>query len=212
MTPKPYLNDSLKFTDDAIYDTQGKAVMMSWEESWMKDTAEIICQNRGDILNIGHGMGIVDNFIQSHSPNSHTIVEPHIDVLSQMKKNGWFSKPNIKIYQSKWQDCIQKLKQFDGVYFDTWDNDDKFYTNVIPNLHRLLKVGGIFTFWYPRNTPSEKLEEKLDSKYFNLEYKKIKIPLKKPEVVKKEYYMNPHLGEVLLPIITKKKNIKLSII
>ena len=123
--PKHYLYQHLKFTDDAIYDNTGRAVMMRWETSWMEDTAKVICQNKGDILNIGHGMGIVDNFIQSHSPNSHTIIEPHIDVLDQMEKNGWFSKPKVTIFQSKWQDCIQNLGPFDGIYYDTWD--DKYF-------------------------------------------------------------------------------------
>lgn len=208
---KHYLHQHLKFTEDAIYDNIGRAVMMSWETSWMKDTAEIICQNKGDILNIGHGMGIVDNFIQSHSPDSHTIIEPHIDVLDQMEKNGWFLKPNVKIYQGKWQEYINGLGQFDGIYYDTW-GDRGLYSNLIPMLHQLLKVGGVFSFWWAKNTPNKELEEILDIKYFNLEYKKIKIPLKKPGVVKEDYYIDPQLDEVLLPIVTKKKDIKLSII
>ena len=208
---KHYLHQHLKFTDNAIYDSTGRAVMMRWEASWMEDTAEVICQNKGDILNIGHGMGIIDGFIQSHSPNSHTIIEPHIDILDQMERNGWFSKPNTSILQGKWQDHIKNLGPFDGIYYDTWD-DKGLMTHLVPNLHNLLKIGGVFTFWYEKNIPCKELEKILDSRYFSLEYKKIKIPLKKPGVVKEDYYIDPQLDEVLLPIVIKKKDIKLSII
>ena len=209
--PKHYLDQPLRFTEDAIYDGTGRAVMMGWETGWMRYTAKVICKNKGDILNIGHGMGIIDDFIQSYSPNSHTIIEPHPDILNQMESRGWFLKPNVRIYKSKWQDCIENVKQFDGIYYDTWD-DKGLFTHLIPRLHKLLKINGVFTFWYQKNTPCEELEEILDTKYFNLEYKKFKVPLKKPGVVKKDYYIDPQLKEVLLPIITKKKDIKLSII
>ena len=212
--PKGYLQQHLTFTDDAIYDSDGKAIMMDWETSWMEDTAKIICKKGGNILNIGHGMGIVDNFIQSHSPNTHTIIEPHIDVLDQMKKNGWFSIPNVRVLQSKWQDCINNIGPFDGIYIDTWgpQNDQSLITHLIPSLHRLLKVGGVFSWWWSKNTKPKGINNILNPEYFSIEYKTIKIPSKKPGVVKESYYIDPQLDEVLLPIITKKKKLKLSII
>ena len=38
--------------------------MMSWETELMKEHAKIICHNKGSVLNVGHGMGIVDTAIQ----------------------------------------------------------------------------------------------------------------------------------------------------
>jgi len=40
-----------------------QGVMMDWEAPLMKRHAEIICEGRGDVLNIGFGMGIVDGCI-----------------------------------------------------------------------------------------------------------------------------------------------------
>ncbi len=41
------------------------------------------------ILNIGHGMGIVDDFLQSYDPAEHHIVEAHPAVLAKMREDGW---------------------------------------------------------------------------------------------------------------------------
>ena len=38
--------------------------MMSWETELMKEHARLICHNKGSVLNVGHGMGIVDRAIQ----------------------------------------------------------------------------------------------------------------------------------------------------
>ena len=50
-------------------------IMMSWEHPVMQRSAEFVCENGGDILEIGFGMGIASDYIQSYSPNSHIIIE-----------------------------------------------------------------------------------------------------------------------------------------
>ena len=42
--------------------------MMSWETELMKEHARLICHNKGSVLNVGHGMGIVDRAIQVIGP------------------------------------------------------------------------------------------------------------------------------------------------
>ena len=41
--------------------------MMSWETELMKEHARLICHNKGSVVNVGHGMGIVDRAIQVSS-------------------------------------------------------------------------------------------------------------------------------------------------
>lgn len=36
-----------------------------------------ICRAGGSVLNVGFGLGLVDEEIQKHSPGHHTIVEAH---------------------------------------------------------------------------------------------------------------------------------------
>ena len=63
-----YLRSKLKYdkndVEGLLLDDKEDAVMMSWETQLMKEHAKIICHNRGSVLNVGHGMGIVDRAIQ----------------------------------------------------------------------------------------------------------------------------------------------------
>lgn len=46
---------------------------------------QAICSSRGDVLNVGFGLGLVDRAIQSNQPRSHTIIEAHPDVLRKVQ-------------------------------------------------------------------------------------------------------------------------------
>ena len=54
-----FKDNILEFSDNQIWDpTVNMEVMMSWEVPIMERSAEFICQNKGDILELGFGMGI----------------------------------------------------------------------------------------------------------------------------------------------------------
>lgn len=58
-------------------------------------------------------------------PIRHTIIEPHKDVLVQMKLKGWYDKPGVKILEGRWQDFTEgEICGSDGgwdvVYIDTF--------------------------------------------------------------------------------------------
>ena len=63
-----YKDKTLIFESDKIYylDEGGPEcqVMMNWEDSIMKASADYVCENGGDILEIGFGMGISAGHIQ----------------------------------------------------------------------------------------------------------------------------------------------------
>ena len=123
--------------------------MMDWEAPIMSASAAYICQNGGDILEIGFGMGISAGYIQSHSINSHTIIENHPDVIP--KAQAWASgKSNVTIVTGSWYDVKNDLSTYDGLFYDTWgdDNMDQFSSS----LSSLIKVGGVATWW--NNEPS----------------------------------------------------------
>ncbi len=82
----------LTFEEDKIItdDENGNMeVMMRWEAPIMEKSAEYICQSKGDILEIGFGMGICSDYIQAEGVNSHTIVEIHPQILERL--NTWAS-------------------------------------------------------------------------------------------------------------------------
>jgi hypothetical protein len=134
------------YIDDKLVDETGNAVMMGWEKPIMKKVAEIICHNKGKILNIGFGMGIVDTYIQEYNPSSHTIIERHPDVYDHMEKNGWLNKQNTHVIFDSWQNVMDDIGQFDGIYLDTWHDARALKTHELINKN--LKVGGIFSMWY----------------------------------------------------------------
>ena len=71
-----YKDEILEFFGNKIIinDESGAEVMMDWEDDIMKKSAEFICHNKGDILEIGFGMGICSDYIQEQGVNSHTII------------------------------------------------------------------------------------------------------------------------------------------
>lgn len=72
------------------------------------------------MLNVGFGMGIVDTEIQKHNPRTHVIIEAHPDVIASAKERGWGDKPGVRLVQGRWQDVIDELGPFDGIFFDTY--------------------------------------------------------------------------------------------
>ena len=86
-----YKDKTLLFESDKIYYNDANnsiemQVMMDWEDIVMKKSANYVCQNGGDILEIGFGMGIAANYIQANTITSHTIVENHPQILKRDRK------------------------------------------------------------------------------------------------------------------------------
>ena len=149
-----FLRSNLTFSSDRLLDEDKNGVMMAWESGIMQRSADLLVPTDGlRILNIGHGMGIIDGFFQTKAPSTHHIIEAHPTVLAQMKENGWQEKPNVVIHEGKWQDVVPKLIEegtlFDAIYFDTFAEDYKtlreFFSEYVIGL---LDDGGIWGFFH----------------------------------------------------------------
>ena len=94
-----YTDKTLTFESDKIYYTDTSfggdfEVMMDWEDPLMSASAAYMCENGGDILEIGFGMGISAGYMHSHSISTHTIIENHPNIIS--KAQAWASnKSNV---------------------------------------------------------------------------------------------------------------------
>lgn len=155
-----FLSSKLRYTQDAhgqdicmldLNDGQEVGVMMGWEREIMQKTVEKLCIDHGKkdlglkVLNVGFGLGIIDNFFQNLStpPALHVIVEPHRDVLAHMKEQGWYDKKGVSILEGKWQDCIasealQGFGKFDIIYTDTFSENYSELHNFFKHLKQLL--------------------------------------------------------------------------
>lgn len=125
VTNRGYLDSSLSIQGDRILDSHQNGVMMQWESEIMRKSAQKLLPRAGiKVLNIGHGMGIVDGFLQEQSPASHHIIEAHADVVAEMKRRGWDSKPGVVIHEGRWQDILPALvgngETFGAIYYDTF--------------------------------------------------------------------------------------------
>ena len=148
-----YLQASLRFQDGRILDDAGNGVMMAWETDIMKLSADVLCPSPGlRVLNIGHGMGIIDQFLQDKSPSAHHIIEAHPAVLERMRKDGWYAIPSVIIHEGRWQDVVPKIMEdgisFDGIYFDTFAEDYSAFRSFFSDyLIALLEDGGKWGFF-----------------------------------------------------------------
>ena len=142
-----YIDKTLVFENDKIYYTDEETtfeVMMDWEDSIMKASADYVCENRGDILEIGFGMGMSAGYIQANNINSHTIVESHPQIIEKLKL--WAAdKPNVNIVEDDWYNIKDSLSTYDGVFYDTWGEED--WNRFGNSIASLVKSGAKVTWW-----------------------------------------------------------------
>jgi protein arginine N-methyltransferase 2 len=100
-THKDYLNSKLEYDDSigVLLDDKGAPVMMKWESEIMKKTAQVLLPTpqKGRVLNIGFGMGIIDGYLQERRPESHVIIEAHPAVIQRMKDEQWDKKKGVEV-------------------------------------------------------------------------------------------------------------------
>lgn len=158
----------LTFTDNEIYfDNNSKfEVMMDWEDNLMSASAVYACSKGGDILEVGFGMGISATYIQQHDIQSHTICEIHPVIVK--KALEWAKdKPNVNIVEGDWYANKDNLGQFDGLFFDTYNDPNLMYFSS--SLTQLVKKGGVATWWNSREKDANSY------RIPNVEYQKFKI-------------------------------------
>ena len=152
-----FKDEILTFEDTKILNEGGAEVMMDWEASIMEKSAEFICHNNGDILEIGFGMGICSDYIQAQGVNSHTIVEIHPQIIEKLKV--WADgKSNVTIVEGDWND-VNGLSTYDGIFIDTY-GDDNWHSFKSFALNKA-KDGAKITYW--NNFESENNEHSFDS-------------------------------------------------
>ena len=164
-----YVDRTLIFERDKIYfNDNGDSfeVMMDWEDGIMKVSADYVCRNGGDILEIGFGMGISANYIQANDINSHTIVENHPQIIERLKM--WAQdKPNVIIVEGDWYQMKNLLSTYDGVFYDTYGEDN--WTKFSDEISSLVKPGAKVTWW--NNEPSVNSIQNIDG----VDYESINI-------------------------------------
>lgn len=190
VTSDRYLQSNLTFQAGRLLDQDQNGVMMAWESDIMARSAKNLLPTSGlRILNIGHGMGIIDGFFQEQSPSSHHIVEAHPDVLADMKSKGWYEKPGVVIHEARWQDALAKLVEegvtFDAIYYDTFaESYSDFREFFSENVIALLDPDGKWGFFNGMGADrpisydvyQKVVEFDLFEAGFDVEWEEVKVP------------------------------------
>jgi guanidinoacetate N-methyltransferase len=140
----------------------GNAVMEAWEEPYMQELAKIVTSKGGAILEVGFGLGISAKYIQQYDIEHHTIVEANSDVFVKLEEFARQAKHKVTPILGFWQEVVDSLpsESFDGILFDTYpitkEELDKLSFQFVEAAYRLLKKGGVFTYFsdYPDFRPS----------------------------------------------------------
>jgi hypothetical protein len=173
---------TLSFFQEKIIHPDGGVIMHSWEHPIMQKKAEWICQNGGNILEIGFGMGISADYIQQHNIKSHTICEINTQVLNNLYK--WVKdKPNTKIIEGDWYTNIHKMGKYDGILIDTYgDRNFRLFGSFFS---KLCNENCHVTWWnhYPNNCET--------FGYSNTEFEPIKVNPPLNDYFNHKEYLSP---------------------
>ena len=133
-------------------------IMEDWQDPIMAKMAGFVTAARGDVLEIGFGRGIGSSYIQNGQPKSHTIVECNESVIKRFARwQTQFADRTIRLVPGMWEDVIDQLGEFDGIFFHTYplseaDVIEKVVQSVTFAEHffvvatKHLRAGGVFTY------------------------------------------------------------------
>tara|TARA_Y100000114_G_scaffold89389_1_gene82907 strand:+ start:92 stop:646 length:555 start_codon:yes stop_codon:yes gene_type:complete len=113
---------SITINEDSIYKNDN-LVMHRDVTLYENSCADLVAKNGGNILEVGFGLGISADKIQTHSPDKHVIIEIEEDIYN--KALDWAKdKPSVEVILGDWKSTVQNITdKFDGVYMDA-DQDD----------------------------------------------------------------------------------------
>lgn len=147
--------------DDAELIIQGHQVMQAWERPLMRRLAMGAARSRGDVLEVGFGMGISATFLLEAGVRSYTVIECNDAVVEEYER--WrrrFPGRDIRLVKGRWQDVTDRLTTYDGILFDTYPlSQDEYLRHDVDGVtHSLaseffpvgaakLRPGGVMTYY-----------------------------------------------------------------
>jgi guanidinoacetate N-methyltransferase len=150
--------DAVRLAERAQAEFGDDEIMEEWQVPLMRAMAEVATASHGDVLEIGFGLGVSAGFIQELGVRSHTVVECNDSVVERF--HAWaagYPGRDIRLVHGKWQDTVDQLRQYDGVFFHTFPLDEQEYIETavnsvtfaehfFPTAASVLRPGGVFTY------------------------------------------------------------------
>lgn len=151
------------FTDEKgkerCMDADDGLVMAGWETEIMRRSAEALCKDLPErslvhdedgevrtegfsVLNIGYGLGIIDDIFQTYKPARHVIIEPHPDAIKYFQSKEISKAQGVELAAKRWEDAFENdiatLGEFDVIYADPFAQDYKDLKQLFEHLPNFL--------------------------------------------------------------------------
>lgn len=165
-----------------------RVIMYEWERPLMRKYAELLAERHSDVLEVGFGMGILAEELQNIKARSHTILEPHPAIAEKARQWAKGRDSNITIIEDFWQNCWEKLGEFDGIMFDPVEEksfkDDTFTFFKISS-ETLLRKGGRLGFFYSQPSLAEEYKKAMTTYFDHFEVYSVKGLKPTPDFIEK---------------------------
>jgi guanidinoacetate N-methyltransferase len=150
--------ETLQLEDRTQAELDDQEIMEDWQLPLMQAMAQAVSDADRDILEIGFGRGVASTMIQDLGVRSHTIVECNDHIARRFE--DWrhaFSDRDIRFVHGTWQDTLDSLGEFDGIFFHTYPLNEAemieqigasttFADHFFPHAAAHLRDGGVFTY------------------------------------------------------------------
>ncbi len=173
---------------DKVLVMNGHDIMGDYQKIYMELLADIAIRNGGDVLNVGHGMNLVDGRIAEKGPEngitSRTIIELNDYVAEQARERH----PNARVMNDSWQSAIKTLslegKKYSCVIYDAYPlSVQELKRDATPFLRELVRSnmlnnGAIVTFYMDVNgigNINPLFTQYLQSLGFSVEYAEVEL-------------------------------------
>ena len=114
---------------DILSSTDGvHQVMMEWEKPYMEKCIENL-NPKGDVLEIGFGMGYAATKIMTYDIKSYTVIECSPTVWDRFDdwKSSQRTDMSINIIRGRWEDVLTISGTYDSIFFDDYCHS---YTDI----------------------------------------------------------------------------------
>jgi hypothetical protein len=155
---------SLTEDGEEVLVIRGLEVMRGFEKPYMATLARTAARGGGKVLNVGYGIGFIDEEIErlrcEFPVSEHHIIELNAEVVERALKwrEGQPHREKIFIHQGDWQDVLERLARqgvvFDSVAYDAFPLEkQELHRDFVPFLESVLRLKavkegtGLITFY-----------------------------------------------------------------
>jgi guanidinoacetate N-methyltransferase len=130
----------------------GWQVMQAWERPLMEVMAREVSEQRGDVLEIGYGMGMAARMIVDAGCTSYTTIEAHPAIAEIARTWAAMQGVPCTVIEGMWEDVVPRLStRFDGILFDTFplsaEERGRNHFPFIPQAPQLLRKNGVLVYY-----------------------------------------------------------------